>query len=136
MGGTKYERVNRRDEDEYGDEDDEGQEVELGTRIGGQNDYGEGSSSLTVSSPSPPVHSKHPNDYRVRAASNSATNRIAMNSILSTAFVILLYFTLSIGLTFYQSSLLEVHYFHLPLSIATFNSPESFSLPLRNSTFP
>lgn len=136
MGGTKYERVNRRDDEEYGDEDDEGQEVELGTRISGQNEYGEGSSSLTASSPSP-VHSKHPNDHR-RRTSNSATKRIAMNSILSTAFVILLYFTLSIGLTFYQSSLLEVSYicliglfirlksslfqkFHFPLTVVLYH---------------
>lgn len=106
MGVAKYERVSRRDED-YGDEEDEEQEVELGNRTGLE--YGEGSSSLTASSPSPVDHNKQSGaaDYRIRSQ-NGTKGRATVNTILSTALFIVLYFTLSIGLTFYQSSLLEV----------------------------
>lgn len=108
MGLAKYERVSRQDED-FDDDGDEGQEVELGTRS--PNDYGEGSSSLTASSPSP-VQGKYPRDHRVRGKGqngNGQRDAVILHSLLTTVLFILMYFTLSIGLTFYQSSLLEVN---------------------------
>lgn len=109
MGVTKYERVNRRDENE--DDDDDEQEVELGNRTAVE--YGEGgSSSLLASSPSPIKQNykhKSGSDYRIRRGHQQGTNKAtALNTIIYTALVILLYFTLSIGLTFYQSALLKV----------------------------
>lgn len=109
MGLAKYERVSRRDDDyEEDDEDEQQHEVELGNRTGLE--YGEGSSSLTASSPSPVINNN--TDYRIRkgGGGGGATNgnKTSFSAILPTALVILLYFTLSIGLTFYQSSLLEV----------------------------
>lgn len=116
MGLAKYERVK-----DYGDEEDDenGQEVELGNRP-----YNEASSSLTGSSPSPPVtanynHKKNKHsaagDYRIRrgGAGQNAQQKAVLNTVLWTVLSILLYFTLSIGLTFYQSALLEVRFcFH------------------------
>lgn len=106
MGGTKYERVSRRDQDFDSDGDE--QEVDLAQR-----DYADvGSSSLTQSSPSPVPHNSPPHsgglDYRIQNGPGKGTDKATMYKILTTALVILLYFTLSIGLTFYQSSLLEV----------------------------
>lgn len=105
MGVTKYERVSRRDDD-YNSAEDEEQEVELGNRTAVE--YGEGGSNLSPSSSSPvDTNQKHTSgsDYRIRGQGMSKT---AISTIISTALIILLYFTLSIGLTFYQSSLLEV----------------------------
>lgn len=112
MGVTKYERVNRRDENEDDDEDE--QEVELGNRTAAV-EYGEGgSSSLLASSPSPIKQNykhKSGSDYRIRRGHQQGTNKAtALNTIIYTALVILLYFTLSIGLTFYQSALLKVSF--------------------------
>lgn len=110
MGLAKYERVSRRDED-YDEDDEDGQqhEVELGNRTGLE--YGEGSSSLTASSPSPVINN-NATDYRIRkgggGGGGTSGNKALFSAILPTVLVILLYFTLSIGLTFYQSSLLEV----------------------------
>lgn len=110
MGVTKYERVNRRDENEDDDEDE--QEVELGNRTAAV-EYGEGgSSSLLASSPSPIKQNyKHKSGSDYRRGHQQGTNKAtALNTIIYTALVILLYFTLSIGLTFYQSALLKVSF--------------------------
>lgn len=113
MGGAKYERVNRRDDD-YTDDQDEEHEVELGNRT--SMDYGEGSSNQTASTPSPINHNKHASrttagDYRIRTGGvggKGFKNKEVMTALLKTGLAILLYFSLSIGLTFYQSSLLKV----------------------------
>lgn len=123
MGVTKYERVSRRDDDYNSDEE---QEVELGNRTAVE--YGEGGSNLTPPSSSPvDTHQKHTSgsDYRIRGHGMSKT---AISTIISTALIILLYFTLSIGLTFYQSSLLEVSvplfkFYNPPASIKFISNP-------------
>ena len=126
MGVAKYERINR---DDYGEDEDVDQEVELGPR-----DFGEGSSSLTTSSPSPVNSSLRSSagkpEYRVRNGGSpgrpTTGSRALLHSLLSTALVILLYFTLSIGLTFYQSNLLEK--FHFPLTVVLYHLIIKFTL--------
>lgn len=113
MGRTKYEPISRRDVDE----DDEDEEMGAGTA-------GVSTNSFSTSATSPQTVFRD-DQFDVQRSGGGGGGGVSVSfdsdglspqkkktffqAAIFTTMLILLYFTLSIGLTFYQSSLFEVN---------------------------